>query len=135
MAVPSNCHNPHSRVSNKSLYTSWIPAETHIMTLRNTSGKFSLPTFGRKNTSDGPSSPSAKTNGRDYYDDDGYSPGREARNRDSRAGNAGAQLDAFGKKVVQSLAHQSLLPALANRDLRSLQESVEAGQTAPLSAN
>lgn len=93
-----------------------------IMTLRNTSGKFSLPTFGRRNTSgDGPSSPSAtRTNGNGYYDDDGYSPGKE-RDRD-RDGTGAGGLDALGKKLAKGIAHQSLLPGLGNRDLRALQE-------------
>lgn len=90
------------------------------MSLRNASGKFSMPTFGRKNTVDGPSSPSAtRQNATGYYDDD-YSPGKD-RDRD---GSGGVRFDELGRKLGKTIAHQSLLPSLGNRELRSLQEWV-----------
>ena len=89
------------------------------MTLRNSSGKFSLPSFARRNTAGEPPSSPSHTNGTGVYDDDGNSPGRE---RDSSGGGVGGGFDGFGRKLGKSIAHQSLLPGLGNRDLRALQE-------------
>jgi len=107
------------------------------MTLRNASGKFSLPSFGRKShhstNSDGSSSPSRVTSGSypagggggggggggptvsihsSGYDGDSLSPG----------GAGGAGLGGIGNKIGKSIAHTRLLPALGNQDLRLLQE-------------
>ncbi|KAK4689622.1 hypothetical protein P7C73_g485, partial [Tremellales sp. Uapishka_1] len=89
------------------------------MTLRNTSGKFSLPSFGRKASGqlNEPDSPS-----RHYGDDDYYS----SHNRESSGGQGGSPFDGFGKKLGKSLAHTSLLPALGNKDLRALQDVINA---------
>ncbi|WVQ79699.1 hypothetical protein IAT38_001799 [Cryptococcus sp. DSM 104549] len=88
------------------------------MSLRNTSGKFSLSSFGRKvsGVQDPPSSPGnapATSNGNHTYDDDAGSPT-----------NSGSGFDGFGKKLKGSLAHQHLLPALGNKDVRALQDII-----------
>lgn len=87
------------------------------MTLRNSSGKFSLPSFGRKASGvhDGPASPS-RPNGNPY--DDPASPGREGNG--FSLGNGGGE--GFGRKLGKSIAHQSILPSLGNKEQRALQE-------------
>jgi hypothetical protein len=78
------------------------------MTLRNTSGKFSLSHFGRKpSQSESPSS--------------SYGVGNDE-DREREGGSGGSAFDGLGKKLGKSLAHTSLLPALGNSDLRVLQE-------------
>ena len=102
-------------------------SHTH-MTLRNTSGKFSLSNFGRKASGapahDGPSS-SDRTNG--HYSDDPGSPVREGGSGFLGGGgngnsNGGGGFDGLGKKLGKSIAHQSLLPGLGNKEQRILQE-------------
>ncbi|ORY20374.1 Eisosome component PIL1-domain-containing protein [Naematelia encephala] len=84
------------------------------MTLRNTSGKFSLPSFGRKASgADGPAT-SPSRGGGNGYDDDGGSP-----HRDGSSGFSG-----LGEKLGKSIAHQSLLPVLGNKDMRLLQDVI-----------
>lgn len=87
------------------------------MTLRNTSGKFSLAHFGRKASGAGHDGPSSadRTNG--HYSDDPGSPVRE-----NGGGGGGGGLDGLGKKLGKSIAHQSLLPGLGNKEQRVLQE-------------
>ncbi|WWC71314.1 uncharacterized protein I206_105268 [Kwoniella pini CBS 10737] len=94
------------------------------MTLRNTSGKFSLSNFGRKVSGVGePNSPTRSTNnnqnnsGARYSDDE--SPSRE-----NHGGGNGAGFDGIGKKLKGTLAHQSILPALGNKDTRALQDII-----------
>lgn len=98
------------------------------MTLRSTSGKFSLPSFGRKASTaqDGPGSP-IRSNGNQY--EDPGSPGREGGfsfgNGNSNGGGGSGGNNAFdglGKKLGKSIAHQSLLPGLGNKEQRALQE-------------
>ncbi|ORX38258.1 Eisosome component PIL1-domain-containing protein [Kockovaella imperatae] len=86
---------------------------------RNTSGKFSLGSFGRKvsGLGDGQTSPARTTHGGGHnheYSDDA-SPS---------SGGAGAGFDGLGKKLGKSIAHQSLLPGLGNQDLRALQDII-----------
>jgi hypothetical protein len=88
---------------------------TSIMSMRNTSGKFSIP-FGRKSDKT-PASPTGNgpTHGRFFSSgggsgDDDFGPGGEKGN-----GSGGLNL---GKRI----AHQSLIPGLGNQDLRQLQE-------------
>ena len=102
------------------------------MSLRGTSGKFSLPTFGRKHSADpnspsrmqgedfGPASPS-RENG--YFSGDGGSGGGGGGGGGSRVVSGGREaLDGFGKNLGKKIAHQSLLPALGNKEARPLQE-------------
>ena len=88
--------------------------------LRNASGKFSIPSFGRKvsGVQDTPNSPQ-RVNG--YIEES--SPPRDSFGS-AGGGGAGSGLggDGLGKKLGKSLAHQSLLPSLGNQDLRALQE-------------
>ncbi|WWC90445.1 uncharacterized protein L201_005380 [Kwoniella dendrophila CBS 6074] len=89
------------------------------MTLRNTSGKFSLSNFGRKvSGAIEPNSPTRTTNnnGGGYTDDESH-------------GGNGAGFDGLGKKLKGTLAHQSILPGLGNKDMRALQDiiSLEKG--------
>ena len=76
------------------------------MAPRTASGKFSLSNFGRK-VSDTQYSPS-----RTQYDEDGSTTSPT-----TGTGNTG-----LGKKIGHKIAHQTLLPALGNKDLRVLQE-------------
>ncbi|WWC63574.1 uncharacterized protein I303_106178 [Kwoniella dejecticola CBS 10117] len=97
------------------------------MTLRNTSGKFSLSNFGRKvSGAVEPNSPTRSTNnnnnnintsGGPRYSDD------ESPSRETHSGN-GAGFDGFGKKLKGTLAHQSILPGLGNKDMRALQDII-----------
>ncbi|WVW85327.1 hypothetical protein I302_107365 [Kwoniella bestiolae CBS 10118] len=91
------------------------------MTLRNTSGKFSLSNFGRKvSGAVEPNSPTRTSNHNQtasgYTDDE--SPSRETH------GGNGAGFDGFGKKLKGTLAHQSILPGLGNKDMRALQDII-----------
>jgi hypothetical protein len=115
--------------------------------MRSASGhKFSLSAFGRKDkdrvasessVNAYPSSPSAGTgfgtNGNGYaagsittttamgggggvdYNSDGGAPS-------SPTGGPGVTFDGLGRKLGKSIAHQSLLPSLGNKDVRALQE-------------
>ena len=95
--------------------------------LRNASAKFSLANLGRK-VSDSPNSPGRWNNN----NDSDLSPPRGADTSGGSLGpngpgggpaeKGGIALDAFGKKLGKSIAHQSLLPGLGNQDLRALQE-------------
>ncbi|WWD19293.1 hypothetical protein CI109_103751 [Kwoniella shandongensis] len=90
------------------------------MTLRNTSGKFSLSNFGRKVSGVGEPTSPTRTNGHSggYGDDDvAASPGRDGH-------GGGVAFDGLGRKLKGSLAHQSLLPALGNKDVRALQDII-----------
>jgi len=85
------------------------------MSMRNTSGKFTIP-FGRKSDKT-PASPTGNgpTHGRFFSSgggsgDDDFGPGGE-----KGSGSGGLNL---GKRI----AHQSLIPGLGNQDLRQLQE-------------
>lgn len=103
------------------------------MALRSTSGKFGLPSFGRRRGSDSqPSSRiasgSAAPQGAGSGDNDeslaspttatgsNFSPSHNYSN------STGGHLDGLGKKIGKKVAHTSLLPALGNQDLRALQE-------------
>ena len=101
------------------------------MSLRNTSGKFSLPSFGRKATDTAPNSPGGL--GHNGYDESTPAPQREGGGMGmgmgagggggtGGAGGGGIALDGLGRKLGKSLAHQSLLPGLGNKDFRVLQE-------------
>ncbi|OCF57747.1 hypothetical protein L486_05212 [Kwoniella mangroviensis CBS 10435] len=93
------------------------------MTLRNTSGKFSLSNFGRKvSGAVEPNSPTRTSNHNQHasgYTDD-ESPYRETH---GGSGN-GAGFDGLGKKLKGTLAHQSILPGLGNKDMRALQDII-----------
>jgi hypothetical protein len=85
------------------------------MSMRNTSGKFTIP-FGRKSDKT-PASPTGTgpTHGRFFSSgggsgDDDFGPGGE-----KGSGSGGLNL---GKRI----AHQRLIPGLGNQDLRQLQE-------------
>lgn len=78
------------------------------MTLRNTSGKFNIPGFGRKN-SEGPTSP-ARASGSESPSGHGREPSG------SFAG--------LGNKLGKTIAHQSIIPSLGNQENRLLQEWV-----------
>ncbi|WRT68663.1 uncharacterized protein IL334_005642 [Kwoniella shivajii] len=82
------------------------------MTLRNTSGKFSLSNFGRKVS--GAIEPNSPTRNNDRYTDD-ESPARDT---------FGVAFDGLGKKLKGTLAHQSILPGLGNKDMRALQDII-----------
>lgn len=103
------------------------------MALRSTSGKFGLPSFGRRRGSDsqpqsriasGATAPPAAAGG-DSEDAQAlasptattFSPSHNHTNSSS-----GGHLDGLGKKLGKKVAHTSLLPALGNQDLRTLQE-------------
>jgi hypothetical protein len=86
------------------------------MSMRNTSGKFSIP-FGRKSEKT-PASPTGNgpTHGRFFSSgggsgDDDFGPGGQT----GGSGSGGLNL---GKRI----AHQSLIPGLGNQELRQLQE-------------
>lgn len=85
------------------------------MSMRNTSGKFTIP-FGRKSDNKTPASPTGTgpTHGRFFSTggsgDDDFGPGGE-----KGSGSGGLNL---GKRI----AHQRLIPGLGNQDLRQLQE-------------
>ena len=93
---------------------------TADMSMRGPSGKFSLANFGRKasGTHDG------VQNG--YGSEMPESPTREGgsgfMSGGGGGGNGSSPLDGLGKKLGKSLAHQSLLPGLGNKEQRSLQE-------------
>lgn len=111
------------------------------MTLRNASGKFSLPSFGRnKNQSHHESTPSQSRVSSSTY---GSGPGAVVTSGESEpssprvadsmmSGGSGGGLggggggpsafDGIGRKLGKSIAHTSLLPSLGNQDLRALQE-------------
>lgn len=117
------------------------------MTLRNASGKFSLP-FGRKASSTNPqvdttiSPPESRVTSGTYPtgvgsggggdNDSLHSPrgtshfsigGTSGGGGTSSADGGGPnRLDGIGRKLGKSLAHTSLIPALGNQDLRLLQE-------------
>jgi hypothetical protein len=85
------------------------------MSMRNTSGKFTIP-FGRKSDKT-PASPTGTgpTHGRFFSSgggsgDDDFGPGGE-----KGSGSGGLNI---GKRI----AHQRLIPGLGNQDLRQLQE-------------
>jgi hypothetical protein len=79
------------------------------MSLRGPSGKFSLANFGRKASGTG--------------GNDGPSNGFAHESPDSPTRETGSNsLDGFGKKLGKSLAHNSLLPGLGNKEQRTLQE-------------
>jgi len=96
------------------------------MSLRGPSGKFSLAHFGRKASgahNDGTS------NGNGYGNDYPDSPTREGGSGFMSGGGGGGSggngsnpLDGIGKKLGKSLAHQSLVPGLGNKEQRTLQE-------------
>ncbi|WVQ95191.1 hypothetical protein IAU59_002285 [Kwoniella sp. CBS 9459] len=102
------------------------------MSLRGPSGKFSLSNFSRKVSGAGPAStnnsnnnnhsePSSPTRGNGAYTDE------ESPVRESHGGSGGGvAFDGLGKKLKGSFAHQSLLPALGNKDLRALQDIITA---------
>lgn len=84
------------------------------MSMRNTSGKFSLSSFGRKVSGmDRPSSPTKDSDS----NEEGHSPVRESH---------GVGFDGLGKKLKGSLAHNNLLPALGHKDLRALQDIISS---------
>ncbi|EIW68385.1 hypothetical protein TREMEDRAFT_74265 [Tremella mesenterica DSM 1558] len=94
------------------------------MSLRGASGKFSLPSFGRKNTGTEPTSPS-----REYGNDSDFSPASPTRENGHSAGGGGGGgglvgMDNFGRSLGKKIAHQSLLPALGNKDQRALQDII-----------
>ncbi|KAK8854570.1 hypothetical protein IAR55_003309 [Kwoniella newhampshirensis] len=93
------------------------------MTLRNTSGKFSLSNFGRKASGAGEPTSPTRANGHGggggYGDDEvGASPGRDGH------GGGGVAFDGLGRKLKGSLAHQSLVPGFGNKDVRALQDII-----------
>lgn len=115
------------------------------MTLRGASGKFSLPSFGRKSNANdiSPSQSRIPSNSTPQYAPNPDSTSKLGHGRDSDSiigpqhdysgvnlgggGNAangsnGSSLDGFGKKIGKSIAHTSFLPSLGNQDLRALQE-------------
>ncbi|KAL7422528.1 hypothetical protein Q5752_003176 [Cryptotrichosporon argae] len=95
------------------------------MTLRNASGKFSLP-FGRKGPNDAPVSPSSRQPSGTYAADDS-DPSSPIGNGGSGGGGLNtAAFDGLGKKIGKSIAHTSLLPGLGNKDLRALQDVITA---------
>ena len=86
------------------------------MSMRNTSGKFTIP-FGRKSDKT-PASPTGTgpTHGRFFSSgggsgDDDFGPG-------GQTGGSGSG----GLNIGKRIAHQRLIPGLGNQDLRQLQE-------------
>ncbi|KAL1407764.1 hypothetical protein Q8F55_007198 [Vanrija albida] len=120
------------------------------MTLRGASGKFSLPTFGRKSNANdnsptqgsripsnstpqyapNPDTTSKLSHGRDsdsiiapHHDFSGVHLGGGGGGAN---GSNGSSLDGFGKKIGKSIAHTSFLPSLGNQDLRALQDVISS---------
>lgn len=98
--------------------------------MRNSSGgKFSLGSaFGRRadrqpsysgNDFAQPSSPQHNTN---THGNSGISGNDEPGSPGVRESGTGPTFDGLGKKLGKTFAHQSLLPALGNKDQRALQE-------------
>lgn len=99
------------------------------MTLRNASGKFSLP-FGRKsNDSSQPrqSSSTYSSGGQtqSLAPQDAEPPTSPMAPEPTSAGSAPGE--GFGSKLGKKIAHTSLMPSLGNQDLRELQEWVVGG--------
>ncbi|CAK9782025.1 hypothetical protein CC85DRAFT_330599 [Cutaneotrichosporon oleaginosum] len=119
------------------------------MTLRNASGKFSLPTFGRsKHNQHHDSAPAQSRVSSSTYNSgppqtltSGESEPSSPRAPESMmsgstgggmglggAGGAGgggpSAFDGIGRKLGKSIAHTSLLPSLGNQDLRALQDVI-----------
>lgn len=106
------------------------------MALRSTSGKFGLPSFGRRRGSD--SQPSSRivsgaAPGAGSGDNDSlaspttgqhsnFLPSHSHSHSQSGGGSGGGTLGVIGNKLGKKVAHTSLLPALGNQDLRALQE-------------
>lgn len=104
------------------------------MALRSTSGKFGLPSFGRRRGSESqPSSRivsgSAPTGSGDNDSlaspttgqHSNFSPAH-GHTHSSGGGGGSGTLGVIGNKLGKKVAHTSLLPALGNQDLRALQE-------------
>jgi hypothetical protein len=108
------------------------------MTFRNTSGKFSLSSFGRRQPSysGGPESPGVGSSGNGVGSNSnpngngregGFSfphfgqAGNDDREDFSPRADGGAGGPGLGWTLGKKIAHQSLLPALGNQDLKSLQ--------------
>lgn len=91
------------------------------MSMRNTSGKFSIP-FGRKSDSKGPSSPTTTgpSHGR-FFSGSGGGGGGSGDDDFGPSGNSGG-VGSGGLNLGKRIAHQSFLPGLGNQDLRQLQE-------------
>lgn len=141
---------PQHHPSSSSLFNSepHHPALTG-MTLRNASGKFALPSFGRsKNQANHESTPAQSRVSSSTYnsgpaptmtsgDSEPSSPRFAESTRSGSTGGGGMAMgggggggggggpsafDGIGRKLGKSIAHTSLLPSLGNQDLRALQE-------------
>lgn len=98
------------------------------MALRSTSGKFGLPSFGRRRGSDSqPQSRIVSGAAPPNVDNDSLAsppPGSNfsPAHAHSHSGGGSGTLGVIGNKLGKKVAHTSLLPALGNQDLRALQE-------------
>lgn len=100
------------------------------MALRSASGKFGLPSFGRRRGSDSQpqsrivsgAAPTSGDNESLASPTAGNSNFAPTHAHTPSSGGGSGTLGGIGNKLGKKVAHTSLLPALGNQDLRALQE-------------